>query len=114
MLLVEDQIALKDLVNMAQKSFGDLVKVVVDIKKEIMMIDASLHADEEQELLLRGSKQENLWGINLYPELYNTKDFIQFDSMINVRPNQDNLSRSVDDQDIQTKIKDIVARLVSQ
>lgn len=114
MLLVEDQITLKDLANMAQKSFGDLVKAVVDIEKEIMVVDASLHADEEKELLLKGSRQENLWGINLYPKLYESEDFIEFDSMINVRPNQHNLSRSVDDKRIQSKIRDIVSRLVRQ
>lgn len=114
MQLIDSSISLATLTKMAVDSFGDLVKVVVDIEKEIMVVDASLHADEEKELLLKGSRQENLWGINLYPELYESEDFIEFDSMINVRPNQHNLSRSVDDKRIQSKIRDIVSRLVRQ
>lgn len=114
MQLIDSSISLATLTKMAVDSFGDLVKAVVDIEKEIMVVDASLHADEEKELLLKGSRQENLWGINLYPELYESEDFIEFDSMINVRPNQHNLSRSVDDKRIQSKIRDIVSRLVRQ
>ncbi|MBU2025276.1 hypothetical protein KJ912_00875 [Patescibacteria group bacterium] len=91
--------------------FGNLVKAVVDIKKGIMVIDAELHADEETLLIKKGSRQEDLWGINLYPELKGD-DFIEFDSMINIRPAQNNRSRSVDDPDIQKRIKKIVNNLL--
>ena len=45
------------------------MKAVVDVKQEIIVIDAELHADEEELLLDQGSRQEDLWGINLYPHL---------------------------------------------
>ncbi len=93
--------------------FDNLVKAVVDIRREIMVVDADLHADEEKLLLENGSKQENLWGINLYPDL-NGKDFVEFDSMINLRPSQNNRSRGVEDSKIQEKILSIVNKLVSQ
>lgn len=97
---------------MAQNIFGDLVKAVVDVKQEIMALDAGLHADEEKLLLENGSKQENLWGINLYPDL--PKDqMIEFDSMINLRPNQNNRSRGVDDQKIREMIVNIVNKLIT-
>jgi hypothetical protein len=54
---------------MAQDMFGDLVKAVVDIARDMMAVDAELHADEEALLIERGSDQAELWGINLYPEL---------------------------------------------
>ena len=78
-----------------------------------MVIDAEMHADEERELLTTGSKQSALWGINLYPELYNTDDFIEFDSMINLRPSQNNKSRGIDDINIQNKIREIVLNLIT-
>lgn len=92
--------------------FGDLVKAVVDIDRRIMALDAELHADQEAVLLDQGSSQKSLWGINLYPELFGTTDFIEFDSMINLRPSQGNMSRGVDDLEVQQRICDIVKDMV--
>jgi len=100
MKVVEKKINILEIKKMAKEMFGILVKAVVDVKKEIMVINAELHADEEQYLLQRGSKQENLWGINLYPEK-DGDDFIEFDSMINLKPSQGNYSRGIDDPEIQ-------------
>jgi len=62
-MLIEKQISLKELQEIAQKQFGDLIKVVVDVEKEIMAIAGELHADEEVVLMEKGSKRANLWGI---------------------------------------------------
>ena len=98
---------------MAEKMFGDMVKAVVDVGRGVMVVDAELHADEESALLAQGSKQKDLWGINLYPELGKEhKDFVEFDSMINLRPSQNNRSRSVDDPEIRKAILAIIDRLV--
>ncbi len=105
-------ITINQIGEMAEKMFGNLVKAVVDIEKEIMAVDAELHADEEALLLENDSKQKNLWGINLYPEFFGEEDFIEFDSMINLRPSQNNRSRSVEDIDLQKKIIQIVNKLV--
>jgi hypothetical protein len=92
-------------------SFGNIVKAVVDVEKGIMAIGGELHADEEALLLEKGSKQRNLWGINLYPELQPEK-FIEFDSVINLRPSQDNRSRGVENTQIRQKIIEIVNSLI--
>jgi len=92
--------------------FGGLVKGVVDVKKNILILDAALHADEEQELLKQGSSQDDLWGINLYPELYGTDDFIEYDSMINVRPSLHNLSRTIESEEVKKKIVDLIQKLI--
>jgi hypothetical protein len=76
------------------------------MEREIMAIDAAFHA-EEQLLLEHESKQENLWGINLYPFAIDSK-FIEFDSIINLRPGDGNRSRGVDNKDLQKKIIKIV------
>ena len=76
-----------------------------------MAVDAELHADQESLLLQKGSKQQNLWGINLYPDLEG-EDFVEFDSMINLRPAQNNRSRGVEDPELQIKIISIVNKLV--
>ncbi|MEK7096564.1 MAG: DUF5674 family protein [Patescibacteria group bacterium] len=102
-----------ELAEMAEKMFGNLVKAVVDVEKEILVVDAEMHADEEAAMIESESAQQNLWGINLYPELFGTDDFIEFDSMINLRPSQNNRSRSVDDEKLQEKIRSIVAKLIT-
>jgi len=111
MKVIENNITINELKEMADRIFGDLVKAVVDIRKRIMVVDAELHADQESCLLQNGSKQEDLWGINLYPELEGD-DFIEFDSMINIRPSQGNRSRSIDEPDVRDKIIEIVNALV--
>jgi hypothetical protein len=113
MKLVDKKISLLKLKQMAKKMYGDLVKAVVDIEKEIMVVDGEMHADEEQLLLAKGSKQENLWGINLYPDLFD-KNFIEFDSVINLRPRLNNFSRFVEDEKIRKKIVEIVNKLVEK
>jgi len=109
--LIEKQIEKSTLTDIAKERFGDLVKAVVDVEKKIMMVGAELHADEEALLIEQGSRQENLWGINLYPHKTGD-DLIEFDSMINLRPGQDNFSRGVDDPLVRAKIKEIVKELV--
>lgn len=114
MKIVNEKITVSELNEMARKMFGNLVKAVVDVEKEIMALDGELHADEEALLIQNGSKQQNLWGINLYPELKNSADFIEFDSMINLRPSQNNKSRGVENPALQKKIIAIVNKLVTE
>ena len=105
-------VTVAELAEMAGKMFGDLVKAVVDVKSVAMAIDAAMHADEEQELLESGSAQADLWGINLYPDLFGTDDFVEFDSVINIRPVLNNRSRGVEDERLRDEIRRIVAGLV--
>ncbi len=113
MQLIDKSISLSELKKMSAKMFGGLVKAVVDIKKEIMVVDADMHADEETCLLDKGSKQDDVWGINLYPDL-SGDDFVEFDSMINVRPRLNNFSRGISDKTIREKVINIVNKLVKR
>jgi hypothetical protein len=114
MQIVTKKISVTELEKMSKKMFGNLVKAVVDIEKKLMAVDADMHADEEQILLEEGSKQEHLWGINLYPEQHGTDEWIEFDSMINIRPVQGNRSRGIDNPEIRNQIINIVNLFVSK
>jgi hypothetical protein len=96
---------------LAEKQFGDMVKAVVDVERRVMAIGGELHSDEEAALIEDGSAQSNLWGINLYPAEQGDA-WIEFDSMINVRPSQGNRSRNVEDPAMQDRIRDVVTALV--
>ena len=111
--LVTEKITIPELKKVAEERFGDMVKAVVDIEKGIMAIGAEMHVDEEAFLLERGSQQSDLWGINLYPDMFGADDFVEFDSMINIRPRQGNRSRGVESEQIRSKILDIVEKLVT-
>ena len=108
MLICEHPIGREELERMAAAGFGDMVKGVVDVERELLALDADLHADLEALLLEDGSAQKDLWGINLYPD--EDEDFIEFDSLINIRPMAGNRSRGVEDPDIQERIVEVVEK----
>lgn len=111
MKLIDTKISKKELADIAKERFGDMVKAVIDIELGIMVVGGELHADEEALLLEHGSKQENLWGINIYTDKPDNER-IEFDSMINIRPRQNNRSRDVLDPAIKNKITIIVNNLI--
>jgi hypothetical protein len=106
-------VTLDELRQMAAARFGDMVKGVVDLRRGILLLDADMHADQEAELLAEGSAQEDLWGINLYPDLTET-EWLEFDSMINLRPSFGNRSRGVDDSATREAITSLVKRMVRE
>lgn len=92
--------------------FDDMIKAVVDVRQNILAANADLHADLAAFLLEKGSKQEDLWGINIFP-FEEGDSFIIYDSMINIRPRQNNRSRTVQDEALRQKIKEIVTSRIS-
>ena len=113
MKIVRDILTLDELKQMASAMFENMVKAVVDVERELIALDAELHSDLEALLLQDGSKQKDLWGINLYPDMP-TDEFIEFDSMINMRPSQGNRSRGVESKETREKITEIVAEKIKQ
>ena len=103
-----NKISVAELRKMAEKMYDNLVKADADVTKGIMLVDMPMHADGEAYLLERGSKQEDLWGINLHPADFGTDEFIEFDSMINMR--YGNKSKDVLDQTARAKIVELVKR----
>ncbi len=113
MKIINEPMQISELKIMAEAMYGTLVKAVVDIRRKIMVVDAELHSDEEGMLLEDGSQQEDLWGINFLLEFEkNDPNFVEFDSMINLRPSQDNRTRGVDDPEIRKSILSIVDGLI--
>jgi len=110
--IIKDSITKAELQKTAQEQFGDMVKAVVDVEQEIMAVGGELHADEETVLVeSHDSKREHIWGINIYPEK-SEEEWIEFDSMVNLKPSYGNRSRGVENESIQEKIKEIVQTLV--
>lgn len=113
MTLVREKVSTQQLRDAGEELYGDMVKAVVDVEKEVMAVGAELHADEEAFLIEQNSRQENLWGINLYTER-EFGEMVEFDSMINIRPRQNNRSRSVEDANTRARIIRIVRSLIGE
>jgi len=110
--IVKNSIKKGELKEIAAKQYGDMVKAVVDIEKGIMAIGGEFHIDMQTFLSdTEKSSGQNTWGINLYVDK-SGDDFIEFDSMINLKPAYNNRSRNVESKEIQDKIRDLVIKLV--
>jgi hypothetical protein len=94
-----------------ETAFEEVLKIVVDINKNLIAVDAEMHADLEQLLLKEGSAQQDLWGANIYP-LRSKKDQIEYTSLINIRPAIGNRSMEVADPKVRKKIQFIVSDLL--
>ena len=110
-VVAPDTIAADEIRGLAHARFGDMIKGVVDLERGILLLDADLHADQEASLLAEGSTQASLWGINLYPDVAG-EDWLEFDSMINLRPSFGNRSRGVDDPATRAAIAGLIDRVV--
>ncbi len=111
MVTQSEPVTLDELRALLGTRFSDFVKGVVDLRRSVLLLDADMHADQEAALLAEGSAQADLWGINLYPGLPES-EWLEFDSMINLRPSSGNRSRGVDDPDNREAIAALVRRLV--
>ena len=111
MRIILEPITKQELISESTNFIDDnAIKAAVDIRKEIIAVDSPMYYDCEQLLLENGSKQEDIWGINLYLDSDDIDDIVEFDSMINIRPAQNNRSRNVEDPKTQEKIKQVVLK----
>lgn len=111
MIIIEKSTTLNDLWIKREIDFTELMKVVVDVNRGILAIDAEMHADLEKLLLENGSKQQYLWGANVYPNR-NNDDFVEYTSFINIKPNLNNRSMEIQDNDIRARVKEIIETLL--
>lgn len=111
MQILEQKITKAELKSISTICFDEeMVKGVVDLGSGQLGIDAELHADIEQLFLKKGARQEDLWGINLYFD--EEEDFIEYDSLINIRPRQNNKGRGVYDEGIRNRIAEVVGKWI--
>jgi len=111
MKILRERIKKSELVENFMTHFQKVIKAVVDVERRIIALDAELHSELEAYLIDDGSKQENLWGINLYP-FKDKENFIEYVALINIRPSQNNYSMEIENEEIKRKIEEIVFELI--
>lgn len=104
MIVLLTQKATPEDIKKMSHEYGGYIKVVVDIEKRILAGGGAMHYDEERLLLEYGCKQSNLWGGGIDMDTGE----VTYDSMVNIRPQQNNLKREIRSEDIKDKFKRIV------
>ena len=84
--------------------FGDFIKIVVDLEKKILAIGCELHIDCAEELIQKSSISKNLWGANAYM----SDKRIDFVSLINIRPSENNRSMEIQDPGVKDRVAAII------
>ena len=107
-LIIREQATPEQIEQMAETYVGLMIKLAVDVNRGILSGGGELHADCEQVLLENGSQQENVWGADWYPEVKR----VGFESLINIRPRQQNRSMEIKDPDLKKKIEIIIRNLL--
>ncbi|HOW36230.1 MAG TPA: DUF5674 family protein [Candidatus Omnitrophota bacterium] len=98
----------KSILDDIAQDFDGYIKVVVDTQRQVLVAGGTKHVDGEALLLKDGSRQDHLWGGGLDLETGE----VDFDSMINIRPNQNNPSREILDKDIRKEVEAVIRKLL--
>lgn len=109
--LISEKMTEQELRAFLNNPFPDMIKFVADIEKKILALGGELHADAEAVLLDAGSEQKNLWGGNVYPDREDG-DRLEYTSLINIRPSQNNRSLEVEHASVRERIQHIVSDLL--
>jgi hypothetical protein len=112
MPILDKPLSRADLLRDYCRHYDDMTKAVADLESGVMAIEAEMHSDLERLFLEAGSRQENLWGFNIYPGKQG-EDFIQYTSLINIRPRAGNTSMLIENPAIRAEILSVVPKWVT-
>ena len=90
------------------QQYESMIKIVVDTRRKILAGGGEMHADCESVLLDDGSQQDDLWGANWYPK----DQRIEFESLINIRPRQNNRSILIQSEEIRQAVEKVTRELL--
>lgn len=110
--IIRQKISRERLVELAAQNYGELIKGVVDIHRRVIALGGELHADAEMVLLQDGSRQQDLWGFNVYPQKPQDAR-LEYTSFINIRPSLGNRSMEIQDVRLKEQMKDVIDSLVA-
>ncbi len=105
--LIKQRASREQMIEMLE-SLKSYVKLAVDVEQRVLAGGGSLHADCEAELIGEGALQENIWGADWFPH----SQQVTYESLINIRPSQNNFALEIEDEKLKTRIKDISEALL--
>lgn len=112
MKIIDKKITEFELRDLAKDFYGEMIKGVVDVKREILAMGGEYHIDANMMLIENNSKQENIWGFNWYFNKTGGEQ-IEYISLINIRPAQGNKAMEIQDEFLRNKMKSIILKYLS-
>lgn len=110
--IVEDSITKEEMAEIAQEFYVNIIKGVIDVEREIIALGGEYHMDANMVLIEHGSQQDNIWGFNIYLNR-DGDDWLEYASLINIRPAAGNRSMFIEDKELCDKIKKIISKKIS-
>ncbi|MFH0755408.1 MAG: DUF5674 family protein [bacterium] len=110
--IINKKITNSELRELAKDFYGEMIKGVVDIEREILSMGGEYHIDANMVLIKNKSKQENIWGFNWYFDKI-ADEQIEYISLINIRPAQNNRVMEIQDKTLRDKMKSIILKYLS-
>lgn len=107
-VIIRQPATAEQLAHMSQAFGSSFIKLAVDVEREILAGGGELHADCEAALLEDGSQQAQVWGADWYPP----DREVGFESLINIRPHQQNFTLELQSPELRAKVETIVRRLL--
>lgn len=112
-LIVREPVTLERVRELAEEWHGTLIKGVADVERGVLALGGEWHMDANNVLLADGSKQTDVWGFNIYPA--ESGEFVlEYISLINIRPAQNNTGMLLEDKSLQKAIKELVSKLIPE
>lgn len=110
-IIVEKTVSLAELEEISKEYYAPMIKGVVDIEREVVAFGGEYHIDANQRLIEIGHEQKNIWGFNVI--LDRPRDqWIEYISLINIRPHANNFDMEVNDPEIRARMKEIVNKKI--
>ena len=106
--IVTEKITRAEAKEIGKDFYKEMVKGVVDIERSIVALGGEYHIDANMALIGYGSEQKNIWGFNFYPD----ESLIQYTSLINIRPLQNNRVIEIQDENLRKKIEKIIRKII--
>lgn len=90
------------------QEYSEMIKIVVDVRQDLLAGGAEMHYECEDVLLEQGSEQDDLWGANWYP----ATQVIEYESLIYIRPRLNNRSMMIQIPEIRDKVEAVTRRIL--
>ncbi len=110
-VIVNDKISESELREIAKEFYIDMIKGAIDVEKEIVAFGGEWHMDANNKLIENGSKQNNIWGFNIYFNKLK-EERLEYFSLINIRPGQGNRGMEIEDENLRKTIKEIIDKII--
>jgi hypothetical protein len=88
--------------------YSGMIKIAVDIRRNILAGGGEMHADCEKVLLDNGSEQDDIWGANWYPN----EQRVEFEALINIRPKLSNRGMVIQSEEIRKSVSEVTFALL--